>query len=103
MNNDNNTILGFDVNLICDFFLNTERQGYGRKLINYLINHYSKEYTQMIVGTGDVPGVLAFYKSCGFEYSHCIKGFFTENYDHPIIDNGILLKDMIYLKRKIGF
>ena len=71
--------------------------------INYLINHYSKEYTQMIVGTGDVPGVLAFYKSCGFEYSHCIKGFFTENYDHPIIDNGILLKDMIYLKRKIGF
>ena len=70
---------------------------------NYLINHYSKEYTQMIVGTGDVPGVLAFYKSCGFEYSHCIKGFFTENYDHPIIDNGILLKDMIYLKRKIGF
>lgn len=24
MNNDNNTILGFDVNLICDFFLNTE-------------------------------------------------------------------------------
>ena len=23
MNNDNNTILGFDVNLICDFFLNT--------------------------------------------------------------------------------
>ncbi len=26
MNNDNNTILGFDVNLICDFFLNTEAQ-----------------------------------------------------------------------------
>ena len=67
------------------------------------ISVYSKEYTQMIVGTGDVPGVLAFYKSCGFEYSPCIKGFFTENYDHPIIDNGVLLKDMIYLKRKIGF
>ena len=29
MNNDNNTILGFDVNLICDFFLYTERQGPG--------------------------------------------------------------------------
>ena len=80
-----------------------QRQGYGRKLINYLINHYSKEYTQMMVGTGDVPGTLAFYKSCGFEYSYCIKDFFTENYDHPIIDNGVLLKDMIYLKRKIGF
>lgn len=82
-----------------------QRQGYGRKLINYLINHYSKEYTQMIVGTGDVPGVLAFYKSCGFEYSHCIKGFFTENYGHPIIDNGILLKDILhYVKNSyIGF
>ena len=57
----------------------------------------------MMVGTGDVPGTLAFYKSCGFEYSYCIKDFFTENYDHPIIDNGVLLKDMIYLKRKIGF
>lgn len=52
-----------------------QRQGYGRKLINYLINHYSKEYTQMMVGTGEVPGTLAFYKSCGFEYSHCIKDF----------------------------
>ena len=29
MNNDNNTIYGFDVNLICEFFLNTKRQGPG--------------------------------------------------------------------------
>ena len=31
MNNDNNhnTIQEFDVNLICDFFLNTNRQGPG--------------------------------------------------------------------------
>ena len=29
MNNNNNTIYGFDVNLICDFFLNTKRQGPG--------------------------------------------------------------------------
>jgi len=27
MSNENNAIHGFDVNLICDFFLNTERQG----------------------------------------------------------------------------
>ncbi len=30
MSNENNAIHGFDVNLICDFFLNTERQGQGR-------------------------------------------------------------------------
>lgn len=29
MNNENKTILGIDVNLICNFFLNTERQGPG--------------------------------------------------------------------------
>lgn len=29
MNNDNKTIYGFDINLIFDFFLNTERQGPG--------------------------------------------------------------------------
>ena len=73
----------------------------GRRLINYLINHYSGQYTQMIVGTGEVPSAIAFYENCGFEYSHRIVGFFTQNYDHPIIDNGVLLKDMIYLKRKI--
>lgn len=65
-----------------------QRQGYGRKLINYLINHYSKEYTQMIVGTGDVPGVLAFYKSCGFEYSHCIKGFSRRTTIIPLLTMG---------------
>lgn len=80
-----------------------QRQGYGRKLINYLLNHYSGKYVQMIVGTGDVPNVLAFYENCGFEYSHRLDDFFTKNYDHPIIDNGVLLKDMVYLKRKIGF
>lgn len=57
----------------------------------------------MIVGIGDVFGVFVFYKSCGFEYFYCIKGFFMENYDYFIIDNGVLLKDMIYLKCKIGF
>ena len=25
-----------------------QRQGYGRKLINYLINHYSKEYSKLL-------------------------------------------------------
>lgn len=78
-----------------------QRQGYGKKLINYLINHYSGKYTQMIIGTGEVPNAIAFYECCGFEYSHRLVGFFTENYDHPIIDSGVLLKDMIYLKRKI--
>lgn len=78
-----------------------QRQGYGKKLINYLINHYSEKYTQMIVGTGDVPSIIGFYQSCGFEYSHRVENFFTKNYDHPMVEEGILLKDMIYLKQNM--
>lgn len=76
-------------------------QGYGKKLINHLIAHYSGKYTQMLVGTGDVPSAIGFYNSCGFEYSYRIENFFIDNYDHPILEDGVLLKDMIYLKREI--
>lgn len=79
----------------------SQRQGYGKKLINYLIDHYSGKYTQMIVGTGDVPSSLRFYQSCGFEYSHRIENFFIDNYDHLMIEDGILLKDMVYLKHSL--
>lgn len=78
-----------------------QRQGYGKRLINHLFDYYSGKYNQMIVGTGDVPRTIGFYKSCGFEYSHRIENFFTDNYDHQMIEDGVLLKDMIYLKREI--
>jgi ribosomal protein S18 acetylase RimI-like enzyme len=55
----------------------------------------------MYVGTGDCPWILRFYERCGFEKSHIVKNFFTDNYDHPIYDNEVLLTDMIYLKRNL--
>lgn len=76
-----------------------QRRGYGRRLIDWLCDRYSVKYREMLVGTGDVPGASGFYKSCGFEYSHRIADFFTDNYDHPMIEEGVLLKDMVYLKR----
>lgn len=79
----------------------SQRQGYGKRLINHLFDYCSGKYNQMIVGTGDVPSTIGFYKSCGFEYSHRIENFFTDNYDHQMIEDGVLLKDMIYLKREI--
>lgn len=75
-----------------------QRQGYGRKLIQYLTTHYSQRFHTMIVGTGDVLSTVGFYQSCGFVYSHRIENFFTDNYDHPIIEDGVQLKDMVYLK-----
>lgn len=81
--------------------IDSQRKGYGKKLIKYLLAHYAGKYHQMIVGTGDVPSAVDFYISCGFEYSHRIENFFTDNYDHLMIEDGILLKDMIYLKQKL--
>ena len=80
----------------------SQRQGYGKKLINHLLSHYAGKYTPMIVRTRDVPSSVRFYKRCGFEPSHRIENFFTDNYDHPMIEDGILLKDMVYFKREIG-
>ena len=65
MNNDNNTILGFDVNLICDFFLNTERQGPGSpevtlKALSFIDNLTDKSLIADIgCGSGGQTMVLA--------------------------------------------
>ncbi|MCL1971487.1 MAG: GNAT family N-acetyltransferase [Endomicrobia bacterium] len=74
-------------------------QGYGQTLIKFILDYYQGKYNTILVGTGEVPSILSFYKKCGFEKSHRIKNFFTDNYDHPMFEEGILLTDMIYLKK----
>ena len=76
-------------------------KGYGRALMNFIFDFYKNDYKTMLVGTGETPAILSFYKSCGFEKSHRIKNFFTDNYDHPMFDNGVRLVDMIYLKKDL--
>lgn len=74
-------------------------KGYGRTLINFISDFYKNNYQTMLVGTGETPTILSFYESCGFEKSHRVKNFFTDNYDHPMFDGDIQLVDMIYLKK----
>ncbi len=76
-----------------------QRKGYGRTLIEFLFSHYI-ECKIMLVGTGDSPSIISFYQKCGFTESHRMKNFFTDNYDHPMFENGKQLVDMIYLKRE---
>jgi GNAT superfamily N-acetyltransferase len=76
-------------------------KGYGRALINYISDFYKEDYKAMLVGTGETPGILSFYESCGFKMSHKVKNFFTDNYDHPMFDGDIQLIDMIYLKKNL--
>ena len=52
----------------------------------------------LIVGTGENEKILSFYKNLGFTYSHTIKDFFIDNYDHEMFEDGVQLRDMIYLK-----
>ena len=65
MNNDNNTILGFDVNLICEYFLSTERQGPGSpevtlKALSFIDNRKVIYKTQRFKGYFRTSGALSF-------------------------------------------
>ena len=76
------------------------RRGLGSIMVRFLIGRF-RGGGVMLVGTGDSPATLDFYKACGFRFSHVEKDFFVKNYDHPIVENGIRLRDMIYLSQKL--
>ncbi len=76
-------------------------KGYAKALINFLMKEYGDKYSILQVGTGDSPLTVPFYEKCGFIRSHSVPNFFTDNYDHPIYECGVQLKDMVYLQRKI--
>ena len=73
--------------------------GYGKSLIDFVANKYKNKFSVLQVGTGDSPATIGFYIKCGFSDSHIIKNFFTDNYNHPIYEEGVKLVDMIYLRR----
>lgn len=73
-------------------------RGYGRQLIDFVRRRFAAEYDTLQVGTGDSPLTVPFYEKCGFTRHHIIKGFFTDNYDHPIFEAGVQLVDMVVLR-----
>lgn len=78
-----------------------QKHGYGRTLIDFIAARYKTTHRILQVGTGDSPSTVPFYEKCGFTRSHIVKNFFTDNYSRPIYDGGVLLKDMVYLRREI--
>lgn len=76
-------------------------KGYGKTIIDFLVMKYKGRYSILQVGTGDSPLTIPFYEKCGFVRTHSVKNFFTDNYDHPIYECGVQLRDMIYLQRKL--
>ena len=77
-----------------------QRKGVGKAMIQALAERYEGEYRVLQAGTGEVPSTMNFYQSCGFALSHRVKDFFLQ-YDHPIVEDGVLLRDMVYFRREL--
>lgn len=80
---------------------NAQRKGYGRLLIEYIVDNFKVDYKVLEVGTGDSLLTVPFYEKCGFKKSRVLPRFFLDNYNDPIYEEGKQLIDMIYLKRKL--
>ena len=78
-----------------------QRRGYGRALLDFVAETYRGRYDYLQVGTGDSPLTVPFYEACGFRRHHVVRDFFTENYDHEIWEGGVLLRDMVYLRKSL--
>ena len=75
-----------------------QRRGYGRRLVAHAVDSCTGRAKTLMVGTGDSPMTLPFYHRCGFTFSHRIKDYMLDHYDHPIFEDGVQLFDKVYLR-----
>ena len=76
-----------------------QRKGIGKQMLSHIEKINAGK--TIILGMGETPSTLRFYRSCGYIFSHKIPNFFTDNYNHPIVEGDIVLKDMILLERPL--
>ncbi|ACL06018.1 GCN5-related N-acetyltransferase [Desulfatibacillum aliphaticivorans] len=75
-----------------------QQKGVGRKLLQHVIESIRNANAERLeVGTGTFGYQLAFYQREGFRVDFIDKGFFLLNYEEPIFEDGIQLKDMLRL------
>ncbi|WP_280743630.1 MULTISPECIES: GNAT family N-acetyltransferase [unclassified Parabacteroides] len=80
-----------------------QSKGVGAYLIDRIVEIVKqKGCRELIVGTADC-GVrqIRFYEKNGFAKYAVKTNFFLEIYDKPIYENGIMLKDMVMLKKHL--
>lgn len=73
-------------------------KGYGKAIVKHAVHSLKGQGATLIVGTGDIPWIVSFYESCGFALSHRLKNYFVEHYDFPMFEDGIQLRDKVYLQ-----
>ena len=76
-------------------------RGCASSLLDFVFSRYKKNFKTVILGTGENEITLNFYKKRGFVQTRRIRNFFTDNYSHPIFENGRQLIDMIYLTKSL--
>ena len=77
------------------------RTGCGRRMVEFIKGVCRGTHSRLQVGTGDSPLTVPFYEACGFRRARVVKDFFTQNYDHPITEGGVLLRDMVYFELEL--
>lgn len=77
------------------------RTGCGRRMVEFIKGVCRGTHSRLQAGTGDSPLTVPFYEACGFRRGRTVKNFFTQNYDHPITEGGVLLRDMVYFELEL--
>lgn len=72
----------------------------GKKLISHAENQ-ARVFgcNNIIIGTAEP--LVKYYTNQGYVYKKTVTNFFKDNYDTPVIDNGVILSDMIVLEKKL--
>lgn len=79
-----------------------QKTGIGSQLLQFVLDSLKEKNIESVeLGTGTFGYQLAFYQRFGFRVDSILKDYFIINYDEPIFENGIQLKDMLRLIIKL--
>jgi ribosomal protein S18 acetylase RimI-like enzyme len=79
-----------------------QKSGIGSQLLQFVLERLrEKNIDSVELGTGTFGYQLAFYQRFGFRVDSIRKDYFINNYDEPIFENDIQLKDMLRLILKL--
>lgn len=77
-----------------------QNQSVGKSLISMAENQ-ARLLGCKYMEIGTAEPLVKYYEKAGYKYHKTIKNFFVDNYDFPVTDNGIILKDMVRLIKNL--